>query len=55
MPDQTKPEEAVGPEEAYEAGNPDVGEGTPQTAPQRPPELSLVERVRLILSRRWPS
>jgi hypothetical protein len=52
MPDQEakdNPESFVSDEEMYEAAAPDVGDGTPETAPEVTPKLSLRERVKLAL------
>jgi hypothetical protein len=47
--DESKPHENIGPEEIAEANNPDVGEGTPESAPEHRPSLSVLERLRLRL------
>jgi hypothetical protein len=49
--DQTTSSEALGPEEVAEAHNPNVGEGTPATAPERPVPETLIEKTRRLLRR----
>jgi hypothetical protein len=49
--DQTTADEALGPQEKADAVNPNVGEGTPATAPERPVPETLIEKTRRLLRR----
>ena len=45
--DQTTEDEALGPVEQQEALDERVGDGSPESAPERPVTMSLVERIKL--------
>ena len=49
--DQTTTEEALGPEEVAAMQNPDVGDGTPTTAPSEPVPETLADKARRLMRR----
>lgn len=51
MPDeeaQTYPESFASEEEMADAHDPDIGDGTPRTAPEVKPKVTIVDRLRAL-------